>query len=248
MAETRDQLSAAGAREKATGPVEQDLGPGTMLGRYQVARKIGEGGMAAVYEGAHVELQKRVAIKVLLPAMASNEEVRNRFLREGRAASRIHHPHVVDVTDVGAEGSTVFLVMEFLAGETLAQFLEHEGVLPVEALAGIMLPVAAAVSAAHAEGVLHRDLKPENIFLARDRDGFLHPKVLDFGISRIIDPGTNQRLTSTGAMVGTPAYMSPEQVRSTARADDYASTRLLIFSFKIQGRLFIPQTSRSQLF
>jgi serine/threonine protein kinase len=161
------------------------LAPGTMLGRYEVRRQIGRGGMGAVYEAVHRDLKKRVALKVLSVALAANEEAKQRFLREGEAASRIRHPHVVDVTDVGTDGALTYLVMEFLEGEDLSRRISR-GALTTQEAADIMLPVLAGVGAAHDEGVIHRDLKPENIFLARARhSSAVQPKVLDFGVSKL---------------------------------------------------------------
>jgi serine/threonine protein kinase len=195
------------------------LPPGTILGRYEIRRLLGQGGMGAVYEAVHRDLKKRVAVKTLLPSLASNSEARQRFLREGEAASRISHPHVVDVTDVGSEGSVIFLVMEYLEGEDLSQLIEREGALPVERTADIMLPVAAAISVAHQMGVIHRDLKPENVFLSREGYSGVHPKVLDFGISKVLGDGQARALTHTAATMGTMYYLPPEQLRGARQAD-----------------------------
>ncbi len=136
------------------------------FGRYTLLRPIGRGGMGAVYEAEHVHLGKRVALKTLhAPALAEAESVA-RFLREGRAAARVRHPHVVDVTDVGVEDGVPYLVMELLDGEDLAAKLRREGPLPVTEALDLLLPVMAAVDAMHAAGVVHRDLKPENLFLS----------------------------------------------------------------------------------
>jgi serine/threonine-protein kinase len=212
---------------------EDTLAPGTQLGRYQIVRLMGRGGMGAVYEATHRDLKKRVAIKTLHPAVAAMPGARARFLREGEAASRINHPNVVDVTDVATEGTVAFLVMEFLEGENLASLLERAGALPFSKSVDLLLPVFAAISVAHEEGVIHRDLKPENIFLARSRHGESEPKVLDFGISKLSSSGGGNTLalTGTGASMGTPYYIAPEQVRSAAgvdsRSDQYALGAIL---------------------
>ena len=212
---------------------EDTLPAGTELGRYQIARLMGRGGMGAVYEGTHRDLKKRVAIKTLHPAVAAMPGARARFLREGEAASRIRHPNVVDVTDVGTENGITYLVMEFLEGEDLSSLLRRVGALPFAESVDLMLPVFAAISVAHDEGVIHRDLKPENIFLERTRHGRSEPKVLDFGISKISSSGGGNTLalTGTGASMGTPYYMAPEQVRSAAgvdaRSDQYALGAIL---------------------
>ncbi len=205
---------------------DRDLEPGMTLGRYAIVRKIGVGGMGAVYEATHLDLKKRVAVKTLLPAVAKKPELRARFVREGQAASQIRHPNAVDVSDVGVQDGVAYLVMEYLEGEDLAKVIKREGALPVDRIAEIMLPVMAAVMAAHHEGIVHRDLKPENIYLARTRDGVIVPKVLDFGISKMADPESEKGLTGTSALLGTPHYMAPEQVRGAkfvdARTDQYA--------------------------
>jgi tRNA A-37 threonylcarbamoyl transferase component Bud32 len=204
------------------------LPAGTTLGRYEIVRLIGRGGMGAVYEGTHLDLKKRVAIKTLRPSVAAQAGARARFLREGEAASRIQHRNVVDVTDVGTAAGVTYLVMELLEGQDLADRLSSVGALPVAETMDVMLPVLAAIAVAHDAGVIHRDLKPENIFLARTRHSGLEPKVLDFGISKISSSGSGRTLalTGTGASMGTPYYMAPEQVRSAAtvdaRSDQYA--------------------------
>ena len=190
-----------------------------MFGRYRVVRRIGRGGMGAVYEAVHSDLEKRVALKVLLTSAAPQAELVARFEREGRAAAKVRHPNVVDVSDVGVEGGVAWLVMEFLEGEDLSHLLHREGPLPLSRVAELMLPVLGAVEAAHAMGVVHRDLKPENIFLARMGDGSVVPKVLDFGISKMAPAAGGPALTSTGVMMGTPYYMSPEQAQSTRGVD-----------------------------
>ena len=218
---------------QSTTDPEDTLAPGTPLGRYQIVRLMGRGGMGAVYEATHLDLKKRVAIKTLHPAVAATPGARARFLREGEAASRIRHPNVVDVTDVGAEAGVAYLVMEFLEGEDLASRLERAGALSFSESVDLLLPVCAAISVAHDEGVIHRDLKPENIFLARTRHGGAEPKVLDFGISKLSSSGGGNTLalTGTGASMGTPYYVAPEQVRSAAgvdaRSDQYALGAIL---------------------
>src|SRR5262249_11791586 len=162
----------------------------------------------AVYEGIHRDLKKRVAIKVLSAAMAS-DEAKQRFLREGEAASRIQHANVVDVTDVGVEGSLSYLVMEYLEGEDLAHRLARGGAMPPREVADLLLPVCAGLAVAHDEGVIHRDLKPENIFLVRQRHGGVVPKLLDFGISKLTGRDA-AAMTRTVATFGTPYYMPPE--------------------------------------
>jgi len=199
--------------------------PGEMFGRYRIVRALGEGGMGLVYEAEHPGLGKRVALKTLRPSFADDAEVVARFVREGMAAARIRHPNVVDVTDVGTERGLPYLVMEMLDGETLGALIGRGPIKPA-VVAALLLPVCAAVAAAHARGVLHRDLKPDNVFLARTPHGPAQPKVLDFGIAKILDEDASLSLTSTAAVLGTPFYMSPEQARGArdldARSDQYA--------------------------
>jgi serine/threonine-protein kinase len=202
------------------------LPTGTVLGKYLLIRLIGSGGMGAVYEGTHIELRKRVAIKTLLPQLAANLEARTRFLREGEAASRIDHPHVVNVTDVGTGGEIPYLVMEFLEGENLAERLARDRGMDVPAMLDLLLPIMDGLASGHDEGVVHRDLKPHNIFLARSRDGRMVPKLLDFGVSKIMDDDRSGGLTGSVAVLGTAQYMAPEQIEGAknvdARTDQYA--------------------------
>jgi serine/threonine protein kinase len=223
-------------------PAGGALAAGTLLGKYQVVRLIGEGGMGAVYEAVHLAIGKKVAIKIMSADLAADLDARARFLREAQLTSRVRHPHAVDVTDVGSEGGHTFLVMEFLDGEDLASFIEWRGRLPLQQAADILLPVAAAVAAAHDEGIIHRDLKPHNIFLSQTRDGTIVPKVVDFGISKAppdLQPPAADRtppppptpvmspvVKTTVGLMGTPGYLSPEQIEGTrtagAASDQYA--------------------------
>jgi serine/threonine-protein kinase len=202
------------------------LAPGTAFGNYTVVRLLGSGGMGSVYEARHRGLDKRVALKTLHRGVADSPDAVERFLREGRIAASIHHPHVVDVSDVGSQDGVPYLVMEFLEGESLEALLEREGALSLERTVDILLPVCAAMATAHDAGVVHRDLKPANIFLAQTADRGLHPKVVDFGISKPTEGQDMRSLTNTSALMGTPSYMSPEQLRGSkhvdARADQYS--------------------------
>lgn len=206
------------------------------LGPYRIGRKLGEGGMGAVYEAEHVELSKRVAVKVLRPALAGDPRTRERFVREGKAAGRIHHPHVVDVYDVGVTGDVSYLVMERLEGRDLAAILEAEGPLSVERLVSLMLPILSAISSAHSVGVIHRDLKPSNIFVAREPTGRERPVVLDFGISKLAFADTEAApglTTASAQMIGTVYYMAPEQARSAkyvGPASDQYSLGVMLYA------------------
>jgi serine/threonine-protein kinase len=191
---------------------------GQIFARYQIVRTIGEGGMGTVYEAFHPVLKKRFAIKTLLPSIAQTPEFRTRFLREAEVAARINHPNIVRVTDVGSEGDIAYMVMEFLEGQTLGRLLESRGRLEISETADILLPVLSAVAAGHAEGVVHRDLKPENIFLTQGPWGDV-PKVLDFGVSKLMTDEPTGKLTGTLTVLGTAAYMSPEQARGSHQVD-----------------------------
>ncbi len=216
-------------RPKDRGDASGRIVVGRKVGAYEIESQLGKGGMAVVDVARHRGLDTRVAIKVLRSELAESDEIRKRFLREGRAAARVRHPHVVDITDVGSDGDDVYLVMELLDGETLASVLEREIILAPERVVDYLVPVVAALGAAHKNGVVHRDLKPENIFLARDPSGRAFPKVLDFGISHIRD--TEERVTELGSVLGTPQYMSPEQARGedalTPQTDQFSLAMIL---------------------
>jgi eukaryotic-like serine/threonine-protein kinase len=203
-----------------------ELAGGRELGSYQITRRIGSGGMGEVYEAVHTKLRKRVALKTLRQALARSGEARARFLREGETASRLRHPHVVDITDVGEADGIPFLVMELLEGEPLSALVRRLGTLSVQAAVDIMLPVVDAVAIAHEHGIIHRDLKPDNIFLAQSHISGTLPKVLDFGISKVLSGGNAPNLTATSSFLGTPFYMSPEQARGAkdidGRSDQYS--------------------------
>lgn len=198
----------------ATAVEHEALPGGTTFGRYRIVRLLGAGGMGAVYEAVHEILDKRVALKVLHRTSTTAVE---RFVLEGRAAARVQHPNIVTVTDIGAESATPFLVMEYLEGESLAE-ASGRGPMSPEAVAEILLPVLDAIQAAHDARVIHRDLKPDNIFLVSTSHG-VKPKVLDFGVSKLVDPDAASGLTGTGSILGTPSYMSPEQTRAAKSVD-----------------------------
>jgi hypothetical protein len=209
------------------------LAAGARLGKYVIVRLLGAGGMGAVYEATHSEIGKRVAVKILSPAIAAIPGARTRFLREAQLTTRVRHPHIVDVTDMGTDDGQTYLVMEFLSGEDLAGRLDR-GAIPFEEMVDVMLPVCAAVAAAHQAGITHRDLKPQNIFLVTDGRR-VHPKVLDFGISKGTSPGDSVgsgTLTATGAVIGTPYYLAPEQIvdnRAAGPASDQYALGVILY-------------------
>jgi len=215
------------------------------LGGYRLLTTLGAGGMATVYEGEHLALQKRVAVKVLRPELAASPDMRARFLREGVAASRIRHPHVVDITDVGEHEGMPYLVMELLDGEGLDAVMERAGKLTVLRAVDILLPLLAALGDAHRAGVVHRDLKPDNIFLARTAQGHAVPKILDFGISRLFGRSAAQ-LTAQSQILGTPDFMSPEQARGEEEvgpASDQFSIAVVLFECLTGALPHPPDTS-----
>jgi serine/threonine-protein kinase len=203
--------------------------PGEILaGKYVVERTLGEGGMGFVLAAMHRHLDQRVAIKCLLPELADDPEIVARFLREGQAATKIRSEHVVRVLDVGTlDSGAPFLVMEYLEGRDLAHLLEAAGPLPIQRAIDYVLQALEAIAEAHALGMVHRDLKPANLFESHRADGTPVIKVLDFGISKVTTPGgLSAGVTRTQTTMGSPQYMSPEQMRSTrdvdARADIWA--------------------------
>ncbi len=197
--------------------------------KYRVERLVGEGGTGVVLAATHLQLEQKVAIKVLRTALAS-DEIRLRFEREARAIEKIQSEHVVLVLDVGtlADGAP-YMVMEYLEGRDLARVLKEDGPLPVEDAVDCVLQVCEALAEAHAVGIVHRDLKPANLFLTRRPDGGPHVKVVDFGISKILDRKllgdvtSAREMTRAHTVLGSPRYMAPEQVRDSkdvdARAD-----------------------------
>ncbi|HEY5933344.1 MAG TPA: serine/threonine-protein kinase [Kofleriaceae bacterium] len=199
---------------------------GTMLDdKYRIERLLAEGGMGAVYVGSHIKLRKRVAIKVLNPQLTSPMMI-ERFHREAIMASQIGHEGIVQVTDLGTStAGEPFLVMEYLEGEALAARLKATGALPIDVACELGCAILSPLAAAHAAGIVHRDLKPDNVFLLKQSRGEM-VKLLDFGISRATAGEGEFRLTTTGLILGTPYYMSPEQARGdqavTYAADVYA--------------------------
>ncbi len=198
------------------------LEPGEIVeGKYRIVGLIGEGGMGAVYEGENVRINRRVAIKVLHAAFAGEGEVVKRFEREAQAAGRIGNDHILEVLDLGqlANGD-FFMVMEYLDGESLGQRIKARGRVPPQELAPIARQVLAGLGAAHNAGIIHRDLKPDNIFLLKEKAGQKDfAKIIDFGISKFQPLNNEMRMTQTGAVMGTPYYMSPEQAHGSSEVD-----------------------------
>jgi eukaryotic-like serine/threonine-protein kinase len=201
----------------------------TLAGKYCIERVLGAGGMGVVVAARHLQLDEHVAIKFLLPSMLANADAVARFVREARAAVKIRSEHVARVLDVGTlDTGAPFIVMEYLEGGDLAEWLARRGPLPIEQAVDFVLQACVALADAHSLGIVHRDLKPANLFCARRTDGEIVIKVLDFGISKMTGPaGTGPAdPTKTSTVIGTPFYMSPEQMQSAkgvdARADLWA--------------------------
>jgi serine/threonine-protein kinase len=193
-----------------------------LAGKFRIERVLGQGGMGVVVAATHLQLEERVALKFLLPDALSNPEAVERFAREARAAVKIKSEHVARVSDVGTlESGSPYMVMEYLEGQDLAGFVHANGAMAVPLAIEFVLQACEAIGEAHALGIVHRDLKPANLFVTRRVDGSPCVKVLDFGISKLTAPGGGPDLgmTKTSTVMGSPLYMSPEQMSSTRNVD-----------------------------
>ncbi len=208
-----------------TGPPQQDLIIGQTIGNYLVTQKLGEGGMGAVYLAEHPSIGKKVALKVLHSEFSSNEDVVQRFFNEAKAVNNIGHPNIVDITDYGiiqvgvGREHLVYFIMEYLGGKTLSKLVRTESPLAPERALSICLQVADALAASHRCGIVHRDLKPDNIMLLQRGREHDFVKLLDFGIAKLTGGAAGSRRTRTGIVMGTPAYMSPEQCDGRGNID-----------------------------
>jgi serine/threonine protein kinase len=194
-------------------------------GNYRILSKIADGGMGTVYRGEHSLIGRRVAIKVLLPEFTANQEIVHRFFNEAKATSAIQHPGIVEIFDFGyLDTGAAYIVMELLDGVTLARRIKERGMMGEGEAAALLRAVCNALAAAHDKGIVHRDLKPDNIFLVPDLESATgeRPKLLDFGIAKLTDLGGAGGATKTGAVMGTPTYMSPEQCRGSGDVDQRA--------------------------
>ncbi len=213
---------------------------GTTVGSYRIVSKLSIGGMGTVYRAEHTLIGKTAAVKVLHPELSANQEIVDRFFNEAKATTTIKHPGIVDVFDFGyMESGHAYLVMEFLEGMSLAKRCKA-GKMSEGKAAMILRSVCSALSAAHERHIVHRDLKPDNIMLVPDSDSPLgeRTKILDFGIAKLTDIGMAGTATKTGAVMGTPTYMSPEQCRGTGQVDHRADLYSIgcIFYELITGR------------
>jgi serine/threonine-protein kinase len=222
-----------------------------LAGKYRVERVLGEGGMGVVVAAHHLQLDQKVALKFLLPAALTSPDSAARFLREARAVAKIRSEHVARVIDFGQlENGSPYIVMEYLEGSDLSAWVEQRGALPVAQAIDFVLQSCEAIADAHALGIIHRDLKPANLFCIQRSDGSLSIKVLDFGISKVA-PGvaSGHDITATNALMGSPAYMSPEQMMRSkgvdARADIW-SLGVILFQL-LTGRLPFPAQAVTEL-
>jgi len=221
---TRKKVS--GKAKAASGPSMADMLIGTVVAnRYKLLTRIGEGAMGWVFEGEHVEIGKKVAVKVLRPSLCRLPEAVSRFRREARAATQIGSKHIVDVTDFGTtDTGAVFFIMEHLEGEDLSTTLKKEKYLPWQRVVHILLQLCEALQAAHDVGIYHRDVKPANFYRVKVGDDHDFIKILDFGIARLANP-QDSIVTQTGTVMGTPDFMAPEQAMGKHvdhRADIYS--------------------------
>ena len=232
----------------AGGSADPDVAEGQIVGEYQVEAKIGQGGFGTVYRATHPLIGKVVAIKVLGRRFSVDPDMVARFVAEARAVNQIRHRNIIDIFSFGQlEDGRHYYMMEYLDGEPLDQRLDSHGKLALAEALPILRAVARALDAAHAKGIAHRDLKPENVFLARDAEGAAYPKLLDFGIAKLMGPEDGLKTkTRTGIPMGTPYYMSPEQCRGRDvdhRTDFYAfgvmAYQVLTGVFPIDGEDFM---------
>jgi len=203
------ELSSSGQPQSLTG---------TRLGKYQVGSEIGQGGMGTVYKGYDPTLERYVALKVMAPHLTWEEEFVERFLREARAAARLRHPNIVTIYDVGRDRGSYYFSMDYVEGKTVAQLIKERGPTSIGEALRILKPLASALDYAHENGLVHRDIKPSNVVVSDDG----HVTLMDFGIARA---SRSTRLTRSGAVMGTPEYMAPEQARGDdvdRRTDQYA--------------------------
>ncbi|HXN34008.1 MAG TPA: protein kinase [Polyangiaceae bacterium] len=230
-----------------SGPIPVSEGE-LVAGKYRVGAVIGVGGMGIVVAALHEQLDKRIAIKFVRGEVLGNDEAVRRFLREARAAAKLRSEHAAKVLDVGVlESGVPYMVMELLEGGDLAQTLAERGPQPVEVAADWVAQACEAVAEAHAAGIVHRDLKPQNLFLARTVGGAVKVKVLDFGVSKSVETMTHGpgALTRTSAMLGSPLYMAPEQMRSSRNVDcraDVWALGVVLFELLTQRMPFEAET------
>src|SRR5450432_412778 len=223
-----------------------------LAGKFRIERVLGQGAMGVVVAATHIQLDERVALKFLLPEALANADAVARFAREARAAVKIKSEHVARVSDVGTlDSGSPYMVMEYLQGQDLADWVRDRGAMPIADAAEFVLQACEALAEAHALGIVHRDLKPANLFVTVRADGTPCVKVLDFGISKFTTPGSSSDMgmTKTASVMGSPLYMSPEQMSSSrnvdARADIWA-VGVILYEI-ISGRMPFEAETMPQL-
>ncbi|MFO0608829.1 MAG: serine/threonine-protein kinase [Polyangiales bacterium] len=215
-------LRYARAAAMSATPSDAAPAPGDVIGeRYRIVRTLGAGGIGVVCEAENTWTRRRVAIKLLQAKTADDPEQLERFRVEAQTTSALRHPNIVDVLDMGPDGATgrLFIIQELLQGQTLHALIDKRQPLTARAAFDLIVPVMGALVAAHAKGVLHRDIKPSNIFLAADEHGEVTPKLIDFGLAKVLHEDAERHKTRTGSIVGTPYYMAPEQARGESSVD-----------------------------
>jgi serine/threonine-protein kinase len=223
---------------------EVDLPQASLFaGRYRIVRRIAAGGMGAVFEVVHTETQRRRALKVMLPELVHNQQLRERFQLEARVTANVDSEHIVDVFDAGIDDSTgmPFLVMELLNGQDLGRILELEGPLAPERVVTYLRQVASALDKTHGAGIVHRDLKPENLFLTHREDGTPRVKILDFGISKVVNEAPQTARVTRG--IGTPLYMAPEQAlaQTVGPPTDLYALALIAYTLLVGAAYWLPE-------
>jgi serine/threonine-protein kinase len=209
-------------------PTDDPLIGKVLSERYRIVRKIGEGGMGAVYQAEHALIEKKIALKILFQDLTRRPDLIARFLQEAKSASRIGHENVIDISDFGqSPDGLVFIAMEYLDGQDLGKALKKSGAMEWERARPILMQITKGLRAAHGNGIIHRDMKPENVYLVQREGRPDFVKVLDFGIAKVVTPDESggPALTQTGMIFGTPEYMSPEQAQGSTpdhRVDVYA--------------------------
>jgi eukaryotic-like serine/threonine-protein kinase len=231
--------------------VDAPLQAGDLVGEYRIEAKIGEGGFGAVYRAVHPVIGKTAAVKVLHRQFSTNPQMVSRFISEAKAVNQIRHKNIIDIFAFGGlPDGRQFYVMELLEGASFEHTLRQRGRLPIQEALPILRSVGRALDAAHAAGIVHRDLKPENIFLLYDEDGVPTPKLLDFGIAKLLGDSEQFHKTRTGTPMGTPYYMSPEQAhgRSVDRRSDIYSFGVMMHQVLTGTLLFDGQSVMDVLF
>jgi serine/threonine protein kinase len=214
----------------------------TEIGKYKIVGLVGEGAMGVVYRATDSVLGRSVALKVMSESIARQQELRDRFLHEAKAAGSMQHPNIISVYDLGEVGGHLYIVMEYVEGVDLAHLIASRKPLTLQRKLDIMIDVLTGLAYAHKRGIVHRDIKPANIRIAEDG----RAKIMDFGVAHL----STSELTVAGSVVGTPAYMSPEQITGakTTPATDLFSTGAVLYELVTGVKAFAAPTIQSLLF